>query len=83
MIQNNNLIKRIIAYSAKKIKANPPPPYSTLNPETREQTALQSALIQHTVLYCTESGDTRCCDNRVCPPDNGHVDARNMSRIVM
>ena len=24
----------ILAYSAKKIKANPPPPYSTLNPET-------------------------------------------------
>jgi len=26
--------KRILAYSAKKIKANPPPPYLTLNPET-------------------------------------------------
>jgi len=24
----------MLAYSAKKIKANPPPPYSTLNPET-------------------------------------------------
>ena len=34
MIQNNKLIKRILAYSAKKIKANPPPPYATLNPET-------------------------------------------------
>ena len=28
------LIKRILAYSAKKFKANPPAPYSTLNPET-------------------------------------------------
>jgi hypothetical protein len=34
MIQNNKLIKRILAHSAKKIKAKPPPSYSTLNPET-------------------------------------------------
>jgi hypothetical protein len=38
IIQNNNLIKRILAYSAKKIKEKPPPPppppYSTLKPET-------------------------------------------------
>jgi hypothetical protein len=34
IIQNNKLIKRVLAYSAKKIKAKPPPPYSTLNPET-------------------------------------------------
>jgi hypothetical protein len=33
-MQNNKLLKRILAYSAKKIKANPPSPYSTLNPET-------------------------------------------------
>jgi hypothetical protein len=33
-MKNNNLIKRILAYSAKKIKANPPPPHSTLKPET-------------------------------------------------
>ena len=26
---------------------------------------------------------TRCCDNTICPPENGHVNARNMSRIVM
>ena len=25
----------------------------------------------------------RCCDNTICPPEDGHVDARNMSRIVM
>jgi hypothetical protein len=30
-----------------------------------------------------ESDDTRCCDNIICPPEDGHVDARNMSRIVM
>jgi hypothetical protein len=33
-MQNNTLIKRILAYSAKKIKAKPPAPYSTLNPDT-------------------------------------------------
>jgi hypothetical protein len=31
--KTNNLIKRILAHSATKIKGNPPPPYSTLNPE--------------------------------------------------
>jgi len=24
------------------------------------------ALIRHTVLYCAESEDTRCCDNKIC-----------------
>ena len=31
----------------------------------------------------TESDDTRCCDNTICPPEDGHVNARNMSRIVI
>ena len=31
----------------------------------------------------TDSDYTRCCDNTICPPEDGHVDARNMSRIVM
>jgi hypothetical protein len=30
-----------------------------------------------------ESDDTRCCNNTICPPEAGHVNARNMSRIVM
>ena len=47
------------------------------------KTALQSALIRYTVLYCTESDDTRCCDKSICPPEDGHVNARNMSSIVM
>ena len=50
---------------------------------TPDESRLQSALIRHTELYCTESDDTRCCDNTICPPEDGHVDARNMSRIVM
>ena len=41
------------------------------------------ALIRHTVQPFTERSDTRCCDNTICPPEDGHVDARNMSRIVM
>ena len=45
--------------------------------------AEQSALIRHTVQPFTESDDTRCCDNTICPPEDGHVNARNMSRIVM
>ena len=49
----------------------------------RAESALQSALIRHTVQPFTESDDTRCCDNTICPPEDGHVDARNMSRIVM
>ena len=43
----------------------------------------QSALIRHTVQPFTESDDTRYCDNTICPPEDGHVDARNMLRIVM
>ena len=44
---------------------------------------MQSSLLSSGVLYCTESDDTRCCDNTICPPEDGHVNARNMSRIVM
>ena len=47
---------------------------------------IQSGIPQikkNTVQPFTESDDTRCCDNTICPPENGHVDARNMSRIVM
>ena len=43
----------------------------------------ESNLIRHTVQPFTESDDTRCCDNKICPPEDGHVDVRNMSRIVM
>jgi hypothetical protein len=40
-------------------------------------------LIRHIVQPFTESDDTRCCDNTICPPEDGRVDARNMSRIAM
>jgi hypothetical protein len=48
----------------------------------QEQTAEQSALIRHTVQPFTESDDARCCDNTIFPPEDGHVNARNMSRIL-
>jgi hypothetical protein len=44
---------------------------------------LKSALIRHTVQPFTESDDTRCRDNTICAPEDGHVDARSMSRIIM
>jgi len=31
----------------------------------------------------TESDDTRCCNNTICPPEDEHSTARNMSRIIM
>ena len=47
------------------------------------KTIAESALIRHSVQPFTESDDTRCFDNTICPPEDGHVDARNMSRIVV
>jgi hypothetical protein len=48
-----------------------------------EQTAEQAARIRPTIQPFTESDDTRCFDNTICRPEDEHVDARNMSRIVM
>ena len=48
-----------------------------------ERDSAEAALILHTVQPFIESDDTRCCDNTMCPPEDGHVDARHMSRIVM
>ena len=39
--------------------------------------------VQYAILYCTESDDTRCCGNTICSPEDGHVNARNMSGIVV
>ena len=50
---------------------------------TPAESGLQSALNRCTVQPFTESDDIRCCENTICPPEDGHVDARNMSRIVM
>ena len=42
-----------------------------------------STVCRHTVQPFTESDGTRCCDNKIYPSEDGHVDARNMSRILM
>ena len=41
------------------------------------------ALNQCTVQTFTESEDTRCCVNTIFSPEDGHVNARNMSRIIV
>jgi hypothetical protein len=48
----------------------------------------QIVLSQHLVSSLSvhpfrESDDNRCCNNTICPPEVGHVNARNMSGIVM
>jgi hypothetical protein len=43
----------------------------------------QSALNLFIVQTFTESEDTRCCVDTIFPPEDGHVNARNMSRIIM
>ena len=45
--------------------------------------ALQSVLNRCTVHPFTESNDTRCCVNTIFPPEDGHVNARKMSRIIV
>jgi hypothetical protein len=42
-----------------------------------------ATLIRHTVQLFTESDDARCCDNTIFPPEDGNVNARNLSKIVM
>ena len=41
------------------------------------------ALNRHTVRLFTEGDDTRSCNNKICPPEDEHSTARNMSRIIM
>jgi hypothetical protein len=43
----------------------------------------QSAFNRCTVQPFTESDDTSCCVNAIFPPEDGHVNARNMSRIIV
>ena len=47
------------------------------------ESGLQSALNRCTVQTFTESDDTKCCVNTIVPPEDGHVNARNMSRIIV
>ena len=36
-----------------------------------------------TVQPFTDSDVKKCCENTICPPEDGHVYARNMSTIVV
>jgi len=53
-------------------------PYST-----PVESGLQSAINRRIIRPFTESDDTRCCNNTVCPPEDEHSTARNMLRIIM
>jgi len=46
-----------------------------------DENGLQSAVIRHTVQPFIESDDTRCCNNTICPPEDGNVNARNISGL--
>ena len=44
---------------------------------------LQHLVSSFSVQPFTECDDTRCCDNIIRAPEDGHGNARNMSRIIM
>jgi len=50
---------------------------------TPVESRLKSTLNWCTVQPFTESDDTRCCVNAIFPPEDGHANARNMSRIIV
>ena len=47
------------------------------------ESGLQSELNLHTVRLFTESDDTRCCNNTICPPEDEQGTAGNMLSIIM
>ena len=44
---------------------------------------LHSTPVECTVQPFTESDDTRRCVNKIFPPEDGHVNARNVSMIIV
>ena len=44
---------------------------------------LHSTLVESRLQTFTESEDNRCCVNTIFPPEDGHVNVRNMSRIIV
>ena len=47
------------------------------------ESGMRYAVNRRTVRPFTESDDTRCCNNTICPPEDEHSTARNMSSIIM
>ena len=52
-------------------------------PILRRKNCIHTASALCPVQPFTESDDTRCCVNTIFPPEDGHVNARNMSRITV
>jgi len=48
-----------------------------------KQPVESSALNRRTVQLFTDSDNSRCCNNAICPPEDEHSTARNMSRNIM
>ena len=44
---------------------------------------VESGILTGVLCSCLQSDDTTCCENTICPLEGGHVNARNMSRIVV
>ena len=44
---------------------------------------VESGFNRHTNRLFTESDDTRCCNNKIRPPEGENSTARNMLRIIM
>jgi len=55
----------------------------SINGRTVCQLRVDSSLNGHTVRPFTDSDNTRCCNNTICPPEDEHSTARNMLRIIM
>jgi len=55
----------------------------SVNGRTVRRLRTESALNRRTVRPFTESDDTRCCNNTISPPEDGHSTARNMARVIM
>ena len=49
----------------------------------RHVSSITMLIFRRTNFIITESDDTRCCNNTICPPEDGHGNDRNMSTIVM
>jgi len=55
----------------------------SVNGRTVRRLRVDSALDRSSVWLFTESDDTRCCNNTICPSEDEHSTSQNMSRIIM
>jgi len=84
LISFTNFNAQFLYYITIRMLYYNPRHISSINmPIFKRTNSTESALIRQTVQPFTETDDTRCCYNTIFPPEDGHVDARNMWRIVM